>query len=489
MPNPRPTGMFGFVIVWIGQLVSLLGTSMTAFSLTIWAYEKTGSATTLALVGFFHVAPMLVFSPFAGAIVDRSNRKLMMVVSDLGSGLATILIFTLYASDRLEIWHLYIAAAIMGIFQSFQWPAYSAAISTMIPKEQYGRASGLMSLADTSSGIFAPILAGALLGIIGLNGILIIDIVTFGIAIGALMIVSIPQPKLTLEGQKARGNLFREAAYGLGYILERPSLLGLQIVFLLGNFFFNIPFAVMAAMILASTSSNEIILATVNSAGAIGGVIGGLLMSAWGGPKRRVYGVLGGWFLSSTLGMVIMGVGNSLPVWAASNFMMAFFTPIINGSNQAIWQAKVAPDIQGRVFSIRRLIAWFVSPLAMLIAGPLSDKILEPAMQAGGSLAERFGWLVGTGPGAGMSLLFIFGGLGAACVVIGGYLVPVIRNAEELLPDHDQMAAAPITDRQSRLQELLDTRMKLISEPNTPERERALKEITQQLRLLGRSPT
>lgn len=128
-------------------------------------------------------------------------------------------------------------------------------------------------------------------------------------------------------------------------------------------------------------------------------------------------------------------------------------------------------------------------PLAMLIAGPLSDKILEPAMQAGGSLAARFGWLVGTGPGAGMSLLFVFGGLGAACVAVGGYLVPVIRNVEKLLPDHDQMAAAPAIDKHSRLQKLLESRQKLIVEPNTPEREQALKDIAHQLRHLGRSQT
>src|SRR5574341_1190132 len=169
MQMKRPSGMFGFTIVWAGQVVSLLGTQMSAFALTIWAYELTGSATALALVGFFFLTPMLVFSPIAGAIVDRSNRKWMMALSDLAAGMATVGVLSLYLTGGLQIWHLYVANAIMGLFQAFQWPAYSAAISVMLPKEQYGRANGMMSLAEAGSGVFAPLLAGAVLGIIGLG--------------------------------------------------------------------------------------------------------------------------------------------------------------------------------------------------------------------------------------------------------------------------------------------------------------------------------
>ena len=480
-----PSGMPGFVIVWIGQLISLLGTNMSAFALTIWAYELTGSATALALVGFFFVTPMLLISPLAGAIVDRSNRKLMMMISDLASGLATIAILILYTSGRLEIWHLYISGAIQGVFQAFQWPAYSAAITTMLPKEQYGRANGLLSLAESGSNIFSPLLAGALMGLIGLGGILSLDIFSFIFAIGALLVVRIPQPRITEEGRKGQGSLLKESAYGFRYILERPSLMGLQIIFLLGNFFVGIPFAILAAMILASTGNNEISYATVTSAGAIGAVVGGVAMSVWGGPRRRVHGVLAGWIFSSLLGLVLMGLGRSVPVWAAASFMGAFFIPVINGSNQAIWQAKVAPDVQGRVFSIRRLIAWFVTPLAMLVAGPLADRALEPAMQAGGAFAASFYWLVGTNPGAGMSLIFILCGLLATGVGISGYLVPVIREAETILPDQDTLPAAA-GERHERLQTLLEDRSRLLTSAGTPEREAALKRISQELRELGR---
>jgi hypothetical protein len=194
------------------------------------------------------------------------------------------------------------------------------------------------------------------------------------IAIVALLLVHVPQPKITEEGRQAQGSLLKEAGFGFGYIVKRPPLLALQLVFLSGNFFVGVPGAVQAAMILANTGSSEKALASVYSAGAIGGVVGGLVMSAWGGPKRLVHGVLAGWFVSSIVGVVLMGFGRSIPIWAVAAFAGMFFIPIINGSNQAIWQSKVPPDLQGKVFSIRRLIAWFVTPLAMLVAGPIADQ-------------------------------------------------------------------------------------------------------------------
>jgi hypothetical protein len=357
----------------------------------------------------------------------------------------------------------------------------------MIPKKHYGRANGMLSLADTASNIFAPILAGSLLGIIGVPGILLIDLGTFIFAIGALLLVHIPQPRITEEGRQARGSILTEAVFGFHYIWSRPPLLALQIVFLTGNFFVGIPGAVEAAMILANTASNEKALAYVNSAGAIGGVIGGLVMSAWGGPKRRVHGVLFGWFIASLLGSVMMGFSRSIPFWAISGFLGMFFVPIINGSNQAIWQAKVPPDLQGKVFSIRRLIAWFVTPMAMLIAGPLSDQLLEPAMRNPESfLAITLGPIIGTGPGRGMSLLFIIGGIIAALIGISGYVFRVLRDADTLLPDHDTLpSAVPPDERLTRMQELLEQRNHWVAQPVTPEREQALKTISNSLRKLG----
>jgi hypothetical protein len=354
----------------------------------------------------------------------------------------TVLILILYTSGNLQIWHLYITAFISGSFQTFQWPAFSAAITMMMPKEQYARANGMMELAGSASGIFAPVLAGALLAYIGLTGLLVIDIVSFVFAIGALLLVHIPQPEVTEEGREGQGSIWKESAYGFRYIFARPSLLGLQLVFLALNLTATLAYAVFAPMILARTNSNEVIFGSVQSAGAIGGVAGGALMSAWGGPKRRVHGVLAGMAISSLLGITLFGLGQGLVVWLVASFFGQFFIPIINGSNQAIWQSKVAPDVQGRVFATRRLIAWLVTPLARLAAGPLADYVFEPSMMPSGSLAAVFGWMVGTGPGAGMGLMFVVVGVLGALVGLGGYAFRVIRNAEDILPDHDATAKA-----------------------------------------------
>lgn len=437
----RPTGMFGFTLVWLGQIISVLATNMSAFALTIWVFQKTGSATALGLMQVFFITPLLVISPFAGVLVDRHNRKLMMMMSDLLAGLATISILVLQAFGILEVWHLYAAAIFQGLGNAFQWPAYSAAISTMVSKEQYGRANGMMSLIDMGPGVLAPMLAGALLPIIHLTGILSLDVVTFVLAILVLLFVHIPQPPRTAEGAQGQGSIFKEAVFGFRYIFARPSLLGLQLVFFFGNLCAGIAHTVLAPMVLLRTGNDSVSLGLVQSAGAIGGVVGGVLMSAWGGFKRRVHGVLAGWIVSSFF-FALVGLGTSLPLWIGASLLSTILVPLINGSNQAIWQAKVAPDVQGRVFSARRLIAWLTNPISPLIAGTLADYVLEPAMRAPNGLSALFGWLVPPGPGAGMGLLIVFGGLGGVLAGLAGYFIYPIRHAEDILSDHDTMAAA-----------------------------------------------
>jgi MFS transporter, DHA3 family, macrolide efflux protein len=289
--------------------------------------------------------------------------------------------------------------------------------------------------------VIAPILAGAVLPLIGLTGILVFDVVTFLVAIGALLFVHIPQPTRTAEGSEAKGGMLKEAAYGFKYIFARPSLLGLQMIFFAGNLFAGIGFTLLAPMILSRTGNDSLMLGSAQTAGAVGGLVGGVLMSAWGGFKRRAHGVLFGWIWSGVT-MAIIGFAGGLPIWIAGLALTALAGPLVNASNQAIWQSKVAPDLQGRVFSARRLIAWFTNPISPIIAGTLADYVLEPAARAQTGLPAAFAWLVGTGPGAGMGLLIVLCGVAAAVVGLLGYFVPAIYNAETILPDHDALAKA-----------------------------------------------
>ena len=433
-------GMRGFTIIWFGQLISLLGTGMTRFALTIWAYQETGSATTLALVAFFSFGPVVLLSPVAGALVDRWNRKVVVMISDLAAGTTTILLLLLYTTGNLQIWHLYVMGALAGAFESFQFPAFSAAMTMMLRKEQYGRANGMMSVAEAASSIIAPLLAGLLLTIIGIGGVMTIDVITFVFAVTAVLITYIPQPEATDVGRQARSSLWRESLFGFHYIWARPSLLGMQMMFFLANLFGGYSAVLLVPLILARTGNNELILGTVQSAFGIGGLVGGIALSVWGGPKTKVHGVLLGMVGNFLLGSLVLGIGRTLSFWLVGAFFTMFFIPVLNGSNQAIWQAKVAPDVQGRVFATRRLIAQITAPLAMLTAGPLVDRLFEPAMQAGSRWAGLFGWLVGVGPGAGMGLLFVITSLIGAFAALLGYTIPAVRNIETILPDYAPVA-------------------------------------------------
>jgi predicted MFS family arabinose efflux permease len=312
----------------------------------------------------------------------------------------------------------------------------------MLPKEQYTRASGMLSLAQSASQVLAPIMAGALLGHIGIVGIMTIDVFTFVAAIAALLVVRIPQPVATEAGREGRGSLWKESVYGFRYIFDRPSLLGLLLIFLMANMIFSLSFTVLAPMILARTGNDEVMLGIVRSVMGLGGVAGGLLLSAWGGPKRRIHGVLLGMAATSVTGPLVLGLGNSTTVWIIGSFFTAFYIPIINGSSQAIWQSKVAPDVQGRVFAVRRMIAQIATPLAMLICGPLADHVFEPVLMPGGSLVLYFQDLVGIGPGAGMALMFVLTGFLGGIVAMAGYLFPSVRNIENILPDHEAVPVA-----------------------------------------------
>ena len=432
----RLAGMNGFFLIWIGQVVSMLASGMSGFALSIWIFQQTRSATAMGLMQFSFTLPFLLVTPIAGVMVDRYNRKVMMAVSDMTAVSATLAILILQYLGLLQYWHLYVANILYGLGNAFQWPAYSAAISMMVKKDDYGRANGLMSLMEAGPGVFAPLLAGMLLPLIHLQGILLLDVLTFFVALGALLVVFIPQPERTAEGRAGEGNLLKEAVYGFRYIFQRPSLLGLQMIFFFSNLFFGIGMTVLLPLILLRTGDDSGALGTVQSAAAIGAVVGGIVMSVWGGFKRRVNGVLAGWFVTGVFA-IFLGLGNGLIFWLVFSMMQGLVGPLINTSNQAIWQAKVAPDVQGRVFSSRRLIAWFTQPIAPLIAGILADRWLEPAMIRGsGWLPALFGGWVGVSAGSGMALLYIFAGGMVALVGLSGYFIPAVRQAESILPDH-----------------------------------------------------
>lgn len=435
-------GMRGFLIIWSGQVVSLLGTGMTRFALLVWAWSQAGNATAIALLGFFAYAPYVLISPFAGVVVDRFDRRWLMVLADMGSGFITIGLLLLIWSDHILIWHLYLAQALSSLLEAFQFPAYSASISLLVPKEQYGRASGFNSLAESASTVFSPMFAGALLAVMGIEGVMILDVLTFLVAILALSLVRIPRPGPPTDPALSTGKIADQLSIGFRYIFARPGLLGLMLIMAGMNLFAALTyFSILPAMVLARTGGDEIALASVQGALGLGGLIGGVVVSAWGGPRRKIHAILAGAACSFLLGDFLLGVARNLTMWTVAAFLASMFIPFVVGAQQAIWQAKVDPGIQGRVFSARSMLQAATFPLGFLISGPLADKLFEPALAAGGALSESLGWLVGTGPGAGIGMMFVCTSILGTIMALAGYLFPAVRHVESDLPDHDAAAA------------------------------------------------
>jgi MFS transporter, DHA3 family, macrolide efflux protein len=296
-----------------------------------------------------------------------------------------------------------------------------------------------MSFVQAGPGVVAPLLAGALLPVIGLKGILLIDIATFILAIGMLMLVQVPQPIQTVEGLEGKGNLLKEAAFGFKYIFKRPSLLGFVLMLFFANLFLGFPNSVHVPLILSRSGNSSLTLGAVETAGAVAWTLGSVIMSAWGGPKRRIHGVLLGWIAYCLAGNIAFGLGRSLGIWIPSILVAGVGSSIGIATSQAMMQTKVAPDVQGRVFSARRLLTWFPDTFTPILGGMLADYAMEPSMQNGNWISKLFGWMTGTGPGSGMAVMMVIFGVLTILALLSGYIFPQIRNMEDILPDHDQM--------------------------------------------------
>lgn len=425
-------GMRTFTIIWFGQLISLLGSGLTSFALSVWVFQSTGSVTLLTFASLSAVLPIIVLSPLTGALVDRWDRRWVMILSDSGAALSTLFIALLLLAGRLEVWHIYVAVAVIGTCTAFQRPAYSASITLLVPNERLGRANGMVQSALAISNLISPVMAGVLIALIQAQGVILIDFVTFLFAVTTLLIVRIPRPRATTRDEAKRSSLRREVTYGLTYVTARPGLAGLLILYAVNNFLVATVGVLATPLVLGFTSAA--VLGTLLSIGGIGMLVGSVVMSAWGGPKRRIYGLLG-FFPLCGLAIVLAGLRPSALLIAVGGFIAFFSAPIVNSSTRAIFQSKVALDVQGRVFAVMQMIAGSTAPMAYLVAGPLADHVFEPLLATNGPLAGSIGQIIGVGPGRGIGLLFILAGILLILATAIGYLYPRLRLVEDELPD------------------------------------------------------
>jgi len=378
--------------------------------------------------------PALLVSPIAGALVDRHDRKKVMLLADSFAAAGTVAIAFLLWTGRLDLWVIYLAAGVQAMANAFQVPAYQSSIPLLVPPQHLVRANGLVQSAQATAQIAGPLLAGLLVTIISLPGVLMVDFATFLFAVAMLLLVTIPRPPSPAPAAEgaAESSLLGEAGEGLRYVRQRPGLLGLLLIFAMTNFFFGILAVVITPLVLSFGTPAQ--LGLQMAVGGAGLLAGGLLMAAWGGPRRKIDGVLGA-LVAGGVFLVAHGLAPSFLLVCVAGFAFFLTLPIAGAASDAIWQTKVPPALQGRCFAIQRVVSEAFLPLGFCVAGPLADRLFEPAMAADGPLAPTVGALIGAGPGRGLALIFIVGGLSFLLVGAAGYLFPRLRRVEAELAD------------------------------------------------------
>jgi MFS transporter, DHA3 family, macrolide efflux protein len=418
-----------FLKVWIGQLVSQVGTSMTGFALTIWVYLESGSVTRLGIMLLAVNLPAILIAPTAGVLIDRLNRRIVMLVADTVAGLGSLTVALLYITDGLVYWQILIVAAVSSAAAAFQEPAYRAALPTIVAKESLGRANGLIELAPAVGTLLAPAMAGGLMVSVGLGAVLIVDFATFLVAAATLLIVRFPD--VAEEGTERR-SIWTEFMEGLNYLRDRRGLLGFLFLAAALNFVLTFSNVLWVPVFLSFTNEAGLGLAMSAVGGAL--VLGSVIMSAWGGPKARVKGMLA-FMAIGGVGLAIAGVKPSLPVAIGGSVLLMLVVPIVSGTSQTLWQTKIAPAVQGRVFSTRRMVAQMGMPIAFVAAGPIADNVFEPLLMPDGALADSLGMIWETGPGRGSALLVSCVGVAVIIIAFLGWLTPSIRNIERDIDD------------------------------------------------------
>ena len=430
-----------FLIVWIGQIVSTVGSSLTGFVLGVWVYQQTGSATQFALIALCATLPAIVLAPIAGALVDRHDRRTVMILADFGAAASTVALALLYSADALQVWHIWAATGFNAICGAFQGPAYGASLSMLVPPEHRARANGLMQTGQ-ALGIIAPVVAAGLVATIGVGGVIAIDLATFAFAVMTLFIVRIPRPEVSAAGAAARGTLRREAAFGWEYLRARRPLLWLTLLFAFFNFFISISAVLVQPLILSFSS--VVSLGWLMMAGGSGMLAGSLVMGAWGGPKKRINGVLG-FVVLGGIALFLHGLAPSPWLIAVMAPAFLFTIPVVGGSFTAILQGRVPPDVQGRVFAMVRMLGMIATPVAYVLAGPAADRVFEPAMAPGGALSGLLGPWIGTGDGRGIAVMFMVSGLVLSATALLAWGSPAIRAVEREDAFEPAPAPAPST--------------------------------------------
>ncbi|MEM7349981.1 MAG: MFS transporter, partial [Acidobacteriota bacterium] len=426
-------GMGLFLLLWSGNVVSALGSILIGFAFSVKVYQDTGSVTRMALISLSVTLPSLLLTPWAGVVADRWDRRHILILSNLGPALLNLILYRLVQAEPLEVWRIYWVIAAVSCFKAFSLPAFAPVVALLVGRDQIGRASGLLQMGGAVIGILAPPLGGLLLLAIGLKGIVLLNFASYFAPIIILLLVRLPKPEVSAEGQAAaKGSTLQQAIYGWTFLRQRRGLLHLVLMSASITLCLSMVSTLFPPLVLGFAS--PVVLGLVLSATGVGTLAGGIVMAVWGGAQRRVPVILGVMAAESLI-LLLGGLQPNAALIASAAFCFSLGFPIMAGHGQAIWMSKVPPDVQGRVFAMRGMILGAAGPVGLLTAGPLADQVFEPLMAADGPLASTVGQLIGVGPGRGIGLFFIVLGLAILTILAVASRSRALWRLEEEVPD------------------------------------------------------
>lgn len=427
----RRASLRDFLLIWFGQLVSGVGSRLTSFALGLWVYQATGSTTRFAMVFVAMAVPTLLLLPFAGALVDRWDRRRTMIVCETVSAVVIGAMALLLAFDRLDLWQVYIGVGVSAMTNTFLQPAYAASVPLLADREQLTRVNGLIQTGQGLSLVGGPALAGILVSIVGIPGVLAVDALTFVVGAACIVLARVPKPP---RDESVEDDLLREAHEGWCYVSERPGLLGLLGISAMGSFLFAIASIAITPLVLITAHQDERMLGLQMSLSCSGLLVGGLLITLWGGSRHKIHSMLGFSILSG-LAIAVHGLAPSLTLLIVAGFLMFLTIPPAQAASMALWQTKVPSRVLGRTMAILRMTSEAALPIGFLLAGPLAEYVFEPPMMPGGALAGTVGAVIGVGPGRGLALMFIVLGVTMMAVAAAGYAFRSVRRVEHDIPD------------------------------------------------------
>ena len=403
---------------------------MTSIAIGIRVSVDTGQAAPLLLVAFFNELPPMLLGSAAGVLVDRWNRRFVMMLADAGQAIGSLLLLASFLSGSFQLWHLYVIVLLQGTFAMFQSPAQDAATSLLVADAQRDRANALKQMAFPLAGVIAPAVTGLIYPLVGIAGVVLVDMVTFLIAVAVVFRMHIPQPPASTHGKAASGSFWRELRGGMAYLGARRALLLLILYFTVLNFLLNGPLDLSIPYLIKVTHSERLtglLLAAMNAGALVGGAAIVLRPKGW----KRIHVFMPAFLLTGAM-FIVYGTSRTPIPLAISLFWLLFTLPLGWGLFTALLQSKTPPDMQGRVFSLFNQLGFVASTTSFLLVGPLVDRILEPAVKPGWAFTS----LVGDQAGAGMGLVLVVVGGVILVLTVATYALVAVRRIETDLSDY-----------------------------------------------------